>query len=403
MVNLSCLAAAACQVFLLQFLLRSRLLATQLPVWKKVGAWCGIGLLMALPLHWGISAALAAIAAAAAAWFLFHAGKEQALLLGLLFGLFCALSSAGGQIAARLYPDSSPACADLVRVAVCYLLVLITAFTGRQWRKVLSAALQPSSQWAVSVLLCGLCIHNGGQLGSGLLDAFAFLWILSTCVLLPQTANRADAQLTAIHQQRELLRQGTMQEDYYRQLQEKQAQTRALWHDLNKYLLAAKAEAPSAQSLQQLQQALEESMEIVDVGNHVLNVILNEYVRTARAQQIELRLRIQVPPQLRIAPADLSILIGNTLDNAVEACRALPLSQRFIEVTMRTQYDVFFYRVLNPYHYRQRPADPMRGYGLDNVRRCVHRYQGALEVKEKDGFYIVSAHMNQPPNSEIKE
>jgi hypothetical protein len=42
----------------------------------------------------------------------------------------------------------------------------------------------------------------------------------------------------------------------------------------------------------------------------------------------------------------------------------------------------------------------MRGHGLENVRRCVEQYGGQLLTQQDQGFFIVSAHMNQLPNSE---
>ena len=81
---------------------------------------------------------------------------------------------------------------------------------------------------------------------------------------------------------------------------------------MNKYLRAAKAETDSADALNRLECMLNSAMEIVDVGNPVLNVILNEYAMTAKASGIELRMKVQVPEYLGIVTADLYVIIGNT-------------------------------------------------------------------------------------------
>jgi sensor histidine kinase regulating citrate/malate metabolism len=103
-----------------------------------------------------------------------------------------------------------------------------------------------------------------------------------------------------------------------------------------------------------------------------------------------------VPETLFVSAADLYILIGNTMDNAIEACRSLPQHQRLIELTLRTQGDMLYYRLANPYDGTvKRPASSVRGHGLENARRCVAQYDGQLLTQQDQGFFIVSAHMNR--------
>ena len=52
---------------------------------------------------------------------------------------------------------------------------------------------------------------------------------------------------------------------------------------------------------------------IIDVGNRVVNVILNEYDQAAKASGIELRLKVNVPEELFVSAADLYVLIGLVL------------------------------------------------------------------------------------------
>ena len=179
-------------------------------------------------------------------------------------------------------------------------------------------------------------------------------------------------------------------------MQDKQAETRALWHDLNKYLRAAKTETQPAQALEQLESMFHSATQIVDVGNRVLNVILNEYTQMAKATGIDLRLKVQVPAELPVSVADLYILIGNTLDNAMDACHALPRDQRVIDLILRTQNDVLYYKLVNPYSSEQpkREADSMHGHGLQNVRRCVEKYNGFFDVVKENGFFTVTGHLN---------
>lgn len=84
------------------------------------------------------------------------------------------------------------------------------------------------------------------------------------------------------------------------------------------------------------------------------------------------------------------------MDNALEACGALPPEQRVIDLTLRTHNDVLYYRLTNPCAptSETRTPDPARGYGLRNVRRCAELYCGTLEARQEDGFFTVSVHLN---------
>ena len=247
--------------------------------------------------------------------------------------------------------------------------------------------------WLVVIVLCAEVVRTqGASLASKL---FSGLWLAYMGIRLWDVGNRADARARQRMVQQQNAYHYAQQEEYFLQLQEKQTQTRALWHDLNKYLNAAKVEYETVPALKRLESALSDATQITDVGNRVLNVILNEYAQAAKAAMIELRLRVQVPPELSIEVADLYVLIGNTMDNAIEACKAMAPDQRLIELTLRKHHDVLYYRVVNPYDPRRRRQDnPMRGYGLANVRLCVQNYHGDVETMKEKGFFVFSAHLN---------
>lgn len=109
-----------------------------------------------------------------------------------------------------------------------------------------------------------------------------------------------------------------------------------------------------------------------------------------------MHLDVQIPRELSVTAADLYILLGNTLDNAIEACAALPPEQREINIKLKTHNRILFYEIENPYapSYGNRVRGGLHGYGLQNVRRCVEKYQGTLEIQKGDNIFRVIAHMN---------
>ena len=186
------------------------------------------------------------------------------------------------------------------------------------------------------------------------------------------------------------------QKAYYEQLQAQQEQIRALWHDLSKYLAAAQAEtAGQSPSLDQLSQVAGAIRPVVDVDNRVVSIILNEYVQNAAEAGAKLTLDVSVPPELPVTAADLYILLGNTIDNALEAVAVLPEEQRNISVQLRLHNGMLFYKISNPYDPAQgKKPGSLHGYGLRNVRECVNRGRGSLQIVQENGEYTLSAIIN---------
>jgi len=192
-----------------------------------------------------------------------------------------------------------------------------------------------------------------------------------------------------------------MQERYYEQLRLEQNETRAVFHDINKYLGAMRALTGAGQT-EQAAKVLEEAQRLtdaigntVDVGNPVVSAILNEYLQTAEEKRIDFDFDVSVPEALPVSAVDLYILLGNTLDNAIDACCALPETERYIRLQLRQVQDMLFYCLKNPCDPNApERKDKLHGFGLKSVARCAEKYRGNVTVSSKDGFFEVAAHLN---------
>lgn len=193
-----------------------------------------------------------------------------------------------------------------------------------------------------------------------------------------------------------------LQIEYYQQLLEKQQETKALWHDIKKYTAAMQAVAAQNDSerLRQIAQAAEDAYERVKdisaVGNPVVDALLNQYLRSAKENQIQVLLDITIPEVLAISTLLLSVVIGNTFDNAIEACRLIAPEKRVIHLQLRKQNRILFYSIENPYidAVTQLRVGKHHGYGLKNVERAVNQNNGNFQLEKVDGNFIVQIRLN---------
>lgn len=193
-----------------------------------------------------------------------------------------------------------------------------------------------------------------------------------------------------------------LQTEYYQQLLEKQQETKALWHDIKKYTAAMQAVAAQndSEQLRQIAQAAEDAYERVKdisaVGNPVVDALLNQYLRSAKENQIQVLLDITIPEVLAISTLLLSVVIGNTFDNAIEACRLIAPEKRVIHLQLRKQNRILFYSIENPYidAVTQLRVGKHHGYGLKNVERAVNQNNGNFQVEKSKGLFVIQIRLN---------
>ncbi len=252
--------------------------------------------------------------------------------------------------------------------------------------------------WLSGILLCCILTAEMYQTGKDmnplyLAVVFGLLYtniviVYYTNRIKKQEQDKADAALAAHHY--------AMQEEYYEQLHAQQEETRALWHDIGKYLRAMQADAQAGETLLQLQEKVDSVTTVVDVNNRAVSVILNDYLTAANDIQAKLAFDVQVPSELFVTAADLYILLGNTLDNALDACMCLPETQREIRLQLRQHNDILFYRITNPCATEQteKKYSQFHGYGLRNVGQCVEKYHGSLSITKENGQFVVEMRLN---------
>ena len=98
-----------------------------------------------------------------------------------------------------------------------------------------------------------------------------------------------------------------------------------------------------------------------------------------------------------LKPTDLSILIGNALDNAIESVEKISdPDKRLIHVSVNRQKCFLRIRVENCYEGDIRFVGGLpstrkdaryHGYGMKSIRSVVEKYNGSMTVKAEDGWF----------------
>lgn len=180
------------------------------------------------------------------------------------------------------------------------------------------------------------------------------------------------------------------------------------YHDIvmSRYLREGKAE----EALAYLDEKMDKSSSDISIqikpysGIAVIDRMLNFKLDVARKNNIEVELDIDAY-FCPIEDTEMSVVLGNLLDNAIEAVKDLPKEERWIKISMITPNSMFLMEVKNPYrgrrkkvgdHYITTKADKeMHGLGMGSVELIVNKYNGSLDIKDNGKEFTVDVGLYQ--------
>ena len=127
----------------------------------------------------------------------------------------------------------------------------------------------------------------------------------------------------------------------------------------------------------------------------VADAILSEKLALCRRETLPVDCQVQIPAELQIPGAELCAVLGNLMDNAIEACRRLPEDVPG-GITVRGR-GFLTLRVQNPVSGGETAAPAggtlldHHGWGLSIVRQIAERRGGRLTVEQTDGRFVATA------------
>lgn len=176
------------------------------------------------------------------------------------------------------------------------------------------------------------------------------------------------------------------------------------YHDLKHYIHAIRSEQdPEARAtyVDQLEDEIrgyERSM--IDTGSGVLDAVVTSKQDTCQRLGISLMCLADGEAVSFVDPLDLVALVGNALDNAIDAVSAIPDEQhRRIRLTIAKRGAFAVLTVENPFEGTLETIDGLpkttkrstahHGYGLRNMRDIAERYSGNLRASGNGGWFVL--------------
>lgn len=139
----------------------------------------------------------------------------------------------------------------------------------------------------------------------------------------------------------------------------------------------------------------------VQSGNDIVDSILNQKIELAVKEQIEVKTQLEIPNVLAIEAFDLSLILGNLLDNAINAVKQLPVLERHIYLKIIFEHDTLNITCYNPYNGQLRmnrqgellttQEDKQKhGKGLKSIDNTLKKYQGSKYINSDNNTFIIA-------------
>lgn len=201
---------------------------------------------------------------------------------------------------------------------------------------------------------------------------------------------------------------------YYQMMEEQYGQMERLRHDMKNHLLALENLVQGRQweqagsYLRALTKAGSVGAGEEATGSLVMDALLYHKKRLAAARGIVWQCDVRLPADCPVKDMDLCILVGNSLDNAVEACRRLQEETAasgeekgdapFIRVYMGAVKKCLLLEVQNSTDLtdvqetgRSRKSESgLHGLGLSNIRAVAAAHNGTVHMEVEEGVFTLS-------------
>lgn len=145
---------------------------------------------------------------------------------------------------------------------------------------------------------------------------------------------------------------------------------------------------------------LTEKRKAASSGNMYFDSIINYKAQVAEKDGIALRADIIVPQDTNMDGESICMLLGNLLDNAIEAAKETEPEGRYVDLHIKAQGSSLFMKMENPYrtprikqgnrYVTTKENKKEHGIGLKIVEELVEKYQGEMELTEGNHIFTVT-------------
>lgn len=170
-------------------------------------------------------------------------------------------------------------------------------------------------------------------------------------------------------------------------------------HDLKHQLIAAGGKLNEAEAAE-ITKAVYAYDGSVNTGLEALDLVVTQKKMVCDREGILLTCMLDGRLLTFMSDVHIYSLVGNVLDNAIEAVKKLPEGQRYIVFEVKEAAGMVLMRTENEYegklHWKNgalqtsKADENYHGFGMKSVASIVEHYSGIMKISTQDGLFVLS-------------
>lgn len=178
------------------------------------------------------------------------------------------------------------------------------------------------------------------------------------------------------------------------------SEMRGYKHDFHHHLQAIRGQLETGEIdraiayIDRLDETLKSMDTLLKTGNVTVDAILSTKIANAKAEGISVTVDANIPDNLTLTDLEISIIIGNLLDNAIEACRNAD-GEKFIRLSLHMKGKMLYFYMLNSAGAKKQKLGSLfktskggaHGFGLHRAETVLNEHGGWVKYNSEDGAF----------------
>ncbi len=201
-------------------------------------------------------------------------------------------------------------------------------------------------------------------------------------------------------------------------IRESQKNIKMLKHDMKNHVISIQNMIKNVSNvelndyLETMLDNVNNKKEYVNSGNTEIDSLLNYKINEAAELCSNLDIDINIPNNINIELFDLVVILGNLLDNSLDAIRKVP--DKYLYVEIKLEKSMLFITVKNTFDGMINKSDNRilttkndihnHGLGLINIENIINKYNGSLDIEYDENTFLVDVvlYVNKNSNNQVE-
>lgn len=196
-----------------------------------------------------------------------------------------------------------------------------------------------------------------------------------------------------------------LQIKHYEQLIDNRRKILEMIHDFKNHIIAIEALASENKMLQlwdylhEIKKDTGNILKTVDTGHPVIDAVLDEKKHVANEAGIDMSIKVMLPEKFGVKNVDICIVLGNAIDNAIEACQKIADESIKKEISVKLFVNkVYLVIVISNTTAGSKTTTMennmekklLHGYGLNNIKHTVEKYGGNMQITQTEHSFTLN-------------